>query len=353
MEQLFHLGLRGLGYNLIKSYMTNRKQLVSLTTKDGTSLSSLKDITMGVPQGSILGPLLFILYIQGTEKVLPLDDIILYADDTTLIFTHKDLLALESHMQESTNKIVTYFTNLNLQVNSNKSELITFGYNQNIDLQLVINESSLCNSNHVNLLGITLDKTFTWNQHIDKLAKSVSKGLFILRYLSKMVPTSTAKLIYFSLIQSHISYGIELWGSTSKANLQKIFVLQKRAIRYLNKLNFNETCRHAFRELGIMTVASLYIYKVIIYTTNYNSPVKNYMVHTYNTRNKENFTTVGHKLKLYEKLPVYTGAKYFNLLPKSLKEYKNLNHFRKKLAQYLLDKVFYSIDEFIEENDSQ
>ena len=143
---------------------------------------------------------------------------------------------------------------------------------------------------------------------------------------------------------SHISYSILLWGSSSAQNLDRIFKLQKKAIRYINHLKPLESCRDYFIRNNILTVPCIYIQEAILYvkTNNKHNITK---THEHNTRHS--VFTERHKLAAYEKKPSYIGNKYFYTLPQELRAIEQLTTFKNKLKLWLLEKCFYSLEEFI------
>lgn len=133
------------------------------------------------------------------------------------------------------------------------------------DINICCDDNFLEEVNETKLLGIVLDKNLNWTSHTDSVCNKVSAGLFALQRLSNILNINTLKCVYFSLIQSHILYGLLLYGSTNSENLNKILILQKRAIRIMLKLKWCESAKEHFSQLGIMTVFSLYIVELVLH----------------------------------------------------------------------------------------
>ena len=154
--------------------------------------------------------------------------------------------------------------------------------------------------------------------------------------------------VYHALLMSHIAYGIILWGSSSKLNLNEIFKIQKRALRYIFGLKFTESCKQIFKTKRLLTVPALFIFHSILYIKKHESLLPHLGDnHQYNTRNRSEFEIIKHRLQKTEKHPSVLGAKLFNKLPNSLKNVTNSKKFKNEIKQYLIENAFYSVDEYL------
>lgn len=142
----------------------------------------------------------------------------------------------------------------------------------------------------------------------------------------------------------HLRYGIALWGSTSVANMTRILRQQKKAVRVLANLSPLESCREAFKQLGIITVVALYVETVIILTTNLELDT-GAQVHTYNTRHASKYILPHHRTSCYEKKTTYIGRKLHNHLPESLRRLQG-HHMKRELHRWLLERPIYNLEEF-------
>lgn len=352
LEKLHNLGIRGVGQDLLRSYLSARYQFVAVGGESDAAASSLLQVKSGVPQGSILGPLLFILYVNDIQSALPeIKKLTLYADDTTLLFSDSNMERLEVDSNVGCNSVVQYFNEISLNINPSKCEMIDFSLRPvYIEPKVYVDDSHIANVVSVSLLGLRLDSKLLWNDHVDKIVSDLSKGLFVLRFIVKYVPATTARTVYFSLMYSHITYGIELWGSTADTHFQKIFKLQKQAVRYLAKLGYNDSCRQSFKNLSLLTLPCIYIYRLLIYiyTNRYNFKT-NSDIHPYNTRTKTHIVVERHRLHKFEKKPSYIGSRLYNKLPKLIKTSESLKRFKTKLYKFLAEKAYYGVDEYLEE----
>lgn len=230
--------------DLLRSYLDDRYQFVNY---NGESSSKLP-LRFGVPQGSVLGPVLFLIFINDVGlTVSPPGRVILFADDTTALERSNDLQDLRGRVERSRDGIVRWFTENRLSVNSAKTQSIIFSLRKQ--------PSKACES--VKYLGIYLDSGLRWEEHVNHLVKRLNKSIYLIRNLVKLVDVNTVFSAYYACFYSHMSYGIICWGHSSHAST--VFRAQRRCIRVIAGLGFAECCRETFKTLGILTLPSIYI----------------------------------------------------------------------------------------------
>lgn len=194
-------------------------------------------------------------------------------------------------------------------------------------------------------LGITMDSGLSWSNHIDNLCLKLNKSLFSLRYLSEFLNMNTLKIVYYGYFVSLLNYGIIFWGAASMSSVCRVFKLQKKAIRLIYGVRSRESCREVFLRERLMTLPSLFIYSVSVYT--YRNPhLFSTGTHHYTTRNKNNLLIPIHHSNKFRKSIEYLGPTILNNLPNTIKICNSLNIFQKHLKTFLISKVFYSVDEF-------
>ncbi len=275
-------------------YRTQQVQL-------NNALSDPVELKFGVPQRSILGPMLFILYVNNLHSFMRNGHSVQYADDTTLMYTAQTLQELEINSFQSTNICMQFFEELNLKTNLNKSKLIYF----NIGIQnsfetpsVFLNDNPIEEVEHFNFLGISVDRKLTWTFHVEHVCNKVSSGIFFLRNLVSYCSKDVLKMAYYGIIHSHLKYGTCLWGNCAKTKTDRIFILQKYAIRVLANLKNRGSCRKVFQQLEISTFPSLYIYETILFSLNKRNLVLGSDVHSYNTRSVNNYRIDNHRLEI-------------------------------------------------------
>ncbi|RVE41165.1 hypothetical protein evm_014186, partial [Chilo suppressalis] len=224
-KKLHHYGFRDTTLDLIVSYLSDRVQGVDINGVKSPGSS----VKMGVPQGSILGPFLFLIYINDLPYfVKDNHEIVLFADDTSLLFKTKRRESQIDDVNRSISKVVHWF-NVNNKTNVN------------------IKDRHMSSVDTTVFLGITVDSKLQWGPHIDGLSKRLSSAAYAVMKIRQLTDIETARLVYFSYFHSVMSYGILLWGNA--ADIQTIFVLQKRAIRSIYNLKVKDSLRDKFKEI--------------------------------------------------------------------------------------------------------
>uniref|UniRef100_A0A1B6HVU0 Uncharacterized protein n=1 Tax=Homalodisca liturata TaxID=320908 RepID=A0A1B6HVU0_9HEMI len=186
----------------------------------------------------------------------------------------------------------------------------------------------------------------SWTPHIDSLCKKLNTSMFMIKQIKSLSNTKTARTAYFSFFESQLRYGLAVWSGTSATNLKRILIIQKKAVRVLADLQHMESCRDAFINLKIMTVVSLYILEVVLHVDGEYLP-RNRDIHSHNTRNGALYNLPAHHMKLFESKPSYIGRKFFNRLPQEL-QHKRSSLLKAALKKWLLDRPFYSLEEFLQ-----
>ena len=194
-----------------------------------------------MPQGSILGPLFFILYVNDVNKASMLDAI-LFADDTNLFISHNDPVYLINTLNRELNKLSTWFAANRLSLNLSKTNFMVFKpwqKRQSFEFQVSINEQPVFRVSETMFLGVFLDDNLTWKPHISLLASKLSKSIGIIHKSRFFLSTQSFRTLYNSMILPYLYYCNLAWGGTYKANLQRIVILQKRALRIVNNSTYN------------------------------------------------------------------------------------------------------------------
>ena len=255
ISKLQHYGITGAALQLLVSYLSNRKQFVQY----GDLLSQKTDILMGVPQGSILGPLLFIIYINDMVHSSELFKFINFADDTTLITN----LNNEDMRNESLNYELANFHNYlkanKLSLNVNKTKAMVFHMPQKrIQLPLIkIAGEDIAFVDNFNFLGIIINKHLNWTSHVDMLSAKLSKTIGILNTLKHVLPINIMRTLYTSLILCHLNYGVLLWGPKLRDN-DNLHILQKKAVRIITSSSYFAHSEPLFKQLRLVKTCDIY-----------------------------------------------------------------------------------------------
>ena len=263
LSKLEYYGIKSIALQWFKSYLTQRQQFVEYQEV----CSSTRELETGVPQGSVLGPLLFLIYMNDIHTVSDKLNFILYADDTTLTSplcsfthgTHNDVSHISSQINSELLKISDWLTVNKLSLNVEKTKFMVFHNYQRVianeDIpDLMINDKKIERVSCFNFLGLTINKFMNWSSHSAKIANKISRTLGIMNRLKRYLPFSALKLMYDSLILSHLQFGITCWGF----EWNRIFKLQKRALRIMTNSKYNAHTEPLFKELEMLKVSDIF-----------------------------------------------------------------------------------------------
>jgi hypothetical protein len=364
IDQLCALNIKGKELNWFTSYLQNRVQCVEIRncTRNQNSRyeyihnfhSGYRSVKYGVPQGSILGPLLFICYITGLPSVIPsgCGSVCLYADDTNLVVSGQRQEEIELASFISLLSVKHFLDTKHLLLNTNKSNFIAFSTKQNkqkMQPKIYIDESKINQTEDCKFLGIILDQNLSWDKHVNHVVCKMSSGLYALRHMSRVCNIDTLKSIYFSLINSYMAYGIVIYGATSKKNLNRILLQQKKALRIIFNLKQRQAVKEYFSKLGILTVYALYIFECILYVKT--NEVKTTIINRHHNTRLNRYVEP-HNLKFFEKKASFMGSKFLFSLPKYILNETCFKTFKNKLKNYLLNSPLYSFEDFWSLNSS-
>ena len=226
LSKLQCYGIRGLALDWIKSYLANRGQYVSYNNSN----SELKHIKCGVPQGSILGPVLFILYINDMCEVSKLLNIILFADDTSIFYSTRNIVDITRTVNNALEKLDIWFTVNKLSLNVNKTNFIMFTNKKQLRprVNIILNGKNIEQVSHTKFLGV-----------IKTVETKVSKSIGVLYKTKDVIDIQALRTLYQSLGEPYMSYCCKIWGNTSPSRLRKLSLLQKKAIRIIYSLDYH------------------------------------------------------------------------------------------------------------------
>lgn len=346
VKKLENMGIRGTAGEWFKSYLTDRSQAVEVKYVTsgvyGTKTSEPLPVKSGVPQGSVLGPILYIIFTSDFPHYLAdYCRTLMYADDTVLLLRNKNSTDLEIQSYIALGMAQQYCQENSLVLNERKSQQLILGKKKEETAGL----PDVMEVSHAKYLGVIIDDKLTWSDHLDKLCCKLSSALYVLRRLKQISSDETMRTAYFALFEAHIRYGLPVWGNTSKTNTQRVLILQKRAMRILAGLGPRESCRAAFCQFKVLTVVSIFILETALYAKRQNLQ-RGSDIHNHNTRRANNITLPIHHLSLYEKQPTYMGAKFLNILPEEVKNATCEKKNRKNIVNWLQERPCYTVEEF-------
>ena len=326
--------------------MNGRAQYVNVNGVD----SKLSPIRCGVPQGSILGPLLFIMYVNDLVNSSELANFIMFADDTNLFFSHKDCHCLEKVINDELSKISNWFKLNKLSLNIKKTNYIVFTSGRfktdpSTKFQIKIENIVIEQVWHTKFLGIVINSRLTWEDHINILNNKISKSLGIILKARRNLNSDTLFKLYHTLVQPYLDYCNIVWASIPSGALLKLCRNHKKALRIITFSKRNCHSKPLFRRLEILPVTDLNKYQVlcIVYKAlNGLQPAHfqslfelNIDIHKHFTRqtSKIHVRPCRTKIRQYS-IKIY-GTKLWNLLDTNTTN-SSFNVFRKNAKPYCL-----------------
>ena len=349
-----HYGITGVPLKLLTSYIKDRYQYVIYNGKT----SNLLEIRTGIPQGSILGPLFFCIYINDIIKASAVFNYIMYADDTTLYCNLEDFVDCdtETAINRELQKINLWLLRNKLTLNVDKAKFMIFHKRKKVpNLSIALNNIAITKVDTFNYLGILLDSNLSWKSHTDMLVLKISTLIGVLHRVKKYFPKSILLTIYKSLITPHLNYGLLLWGNRRS----RVNVLQKKAIRVVNFSPYISHSEPIFKNLKLLNMDDLFTLKKFKFLhklahntlpTYFNSYRQFFIKKTtaYNLRNHAlPLPRVNHvfaeKSLVYELVKLHNDTTYDSLIFRKIEENSHsLLGFSKYVTKSLLEK--YSVE---------
>ena len=343
-SKLEHFGVRGSALNWFKSYISNRQQYTCINSV----CSHMQSINFGVPQGSILGPLLFLMYINDIVNTSSLLQFILFADDTTITFSHSNIKSLFDTLNNELPKISSWFKCNRLSLNLQKTHFINFKtHNTHSDFVGLIEIDGIIieEKKNVKFLGIVLDEYLSWDDHIEKISTSISRCVGVLFKLKQYLPLKALITIYNTILLPHITYCNIVWGSYISKN-NSILLLQKKAIRLCAGSGFLDHTDPLFYRFHTLKIDDIHALQIALFMYRYHSHqlpntfdnmfYLNSELHNYPTRISFNVHLINPITALAHKSIKHTGPDIWNSIPLHIRSQSTINRFKVEYKKGIL-----------------
>lgn len=337
LEVLSCCGLRGVVLQLMESYLRDRYQLLRLNN----SFSNKQRIRVGIPQGTVIGPILFIVYINSLLMMDIGGMTLSYADDTAIIFSGKDWEETKLCAEVGLLRVKNWLETYNLTLNLSKTKYIAFsltnaGRPNFTDLEM--GEATISEAHQVKYLGIVVDEFLKWGPHIDYISGKMRRLIHKFYLLREFLTTGILVMVYKSLVESLIRYGIVVWGGLYSSTLYKLEILQK----YLLKIIYRKRRTYPTELLFTVNTPNIrVIYMSTLCSFLYNCD-RVYINHSYETRKKVNkhlkIPMSNNNLNL--KFTDYIAPKIYNLLPNAIKNLTNLRKFNTECKKFIFENYY-------------
>lgn len=333
-------GIRGVALKLFESYLTNRH----IKVKVNEVISEPAGMNVGVPQGSILGPILYLIYVNDLAKLSIHGNIRLFADDTSIFYTqnttHQNMIAMKRDLE----LIDEYYRINKLTVNLSKIEYIHFHSHKRAPPTTdVITYKGTAIKNVISLkhLGLIFDSTLQWTAHIDKIATKLASVVGVFTKISSFLPTHVMKLLYFALFHSRIEYASTNWTATAKTHLNKIQVLQNKALKTCYKLNSRHSSLDLYANVArnIIPIVAMKDYQACKITHTIINRIKPSKIQfEYKTRESRRGPEIAPAIKPKNQYGLnsisHNGPTQFNSLPSEIKNCTSTKEFQKRIKTH-------------------
>ena len=322
LKKMEHYGIRGCALSWFKSYLANRKQFV---TYNGVS-STTKNIRCGVPQGSILGPLLFLIYINDLYSACKHTTAILFADDSNLFKSGTDINAMERDINDELRNISVWLkvNKLSLNVDKTYYMILSRKKTERKNKTLRINEQMISEVRKIKFLGVMLDNKVNWKDHINYISGKVSRGIGMILKARRYLTKKALMTLYYSFIYPYLTYCNHIRGSTYQTNLMKLQKLQNRIIRIICNTNRRDHVRPLYKATGLLQLGDINKYltcRFMFRVCNNHVPrvfhsffKRNREFHNYETRTANHFHVPPVRTDLAKTGIRYRGATLWNAI---------------------------------------
>ena len=346
LNKLEHYGIRGLAFSWIQSYLTNRTQYVSINNTNSTCIN----VTCGVPQGSILGPILFIMYVNDMHTVSPLMKCIIFADDTNFLYPGNDISEICKTVSKELDKLSSWFMANKLSLNVSKTNFMVISRKQIVNKPIVsINSINIERVYITKFLGVHIDCQLDWNGHIKSITNKIAKNVSVMNRVKHLLNSHALYSLYTTLIIPYMNYCCEFWGNNYKCRIQPLYMLQKKAIRICKHEGYLSHTRPIFHYFNTLCIYDMIEYSSVVFMFKvYNNQFPRHLLcfferlydsHSHNTRKKvNNFKIKYSRTSQKASCVSVIGPKLWNNLHSDLQCSTSISRFKTHYKRMLLQR---------------
>ena len=343
LVKLNNYGIRGIANLWFKSYLEGRSQLTFINS----TYSDQMNVSVGVPQGSVLGPLLFLLYVNDIAHVLPENSIRLFADDTNVFITSNNVNTLQAKAQLALQNLCEWFCANELSLNISKTCFTLFSKKlKSSDISIDLNNSGIPCVESTKYLGVYLDKDLSFKTHTAYVKAKLTKMSGVFYYMSSFLQPCDIHRIYFAYIFPHIKYGIELYGMSSKSNIKSIQGIQNKLVKTLCRSDQYDSPTALLKELEIFCVSDILTFCILcfVYKQLNNmlpGPFDDYFhrncdLNIRSHRSEYKLNVPYYRLEFGRKSIKCIAPRLYNDLPENIKKATSFEIFKRSLKLALL-----------------
>jgi len=344
LDKLSNYGIRGNANRWFKSYLSNRTQITSV---NGV-FSDEMNVSYGVPQGSVLGPLLFLIYVNDIAHVLPENNTRLFADDTNIFITGDNIITLKQRSQFALQSLYKWFCDNQLSLNISKTCFTLFSKKLSTsDLKISLNNVNVPCVDHTKYLGVYLDKDLSFKKHTEYVKGKLTKMTGLFYYMSDFLHPADILRIYFAYVFPHLKYGIEVYGMSSKSNIKCLQGIQNKLVKLLCKSDMLDSPQILLQDLKIFNVQQIIYYFLLCFVykqINHMLPsafsdyfVRNCDLNIRCHRSENDLNVPFFRLQFGRKSIKCIGSQLYNNLPSSVKESASFEIFKRSLKSALIN----------------
>jgi hypothetical protein len=328
LQKLEHYGVRGVAHSWIKSYLENRKQFVYYNETQ----SCCKFIKCGVPQGSILGPLLFLVYINDLPTISQNLKMYMFADDTNVFLKGSNIRELERIMNHELSLLSEWLKSNKLSLNVSKTHYMLFTSPRkkvNYKLSLNIENDEISKVSHTKFLGVVLDSKLTWKDHVSYIKGKISKSIGIIHRAKQNLNKECLISLYYAFVYPYLNYCVSVWGGANITTLTPIHTIHKRAIKCLASASKDASAQPLFKDMKLLQFTEIYKLHILMFVYKFKKSLlpgifSNYFIktddiHGYDTRQTNNYYLPLCRLDISQTGFKYNACKMWNSLPKDSK----------------------------------